>query len=163
MMGVATLGASRTKREGRAVDVAGARSRWRKRPSRAPKAKLDKTRLLAPVDGTVRIRVAEPGEITAPGKSVMTLNLDGSRWFAFTLREDRLHGLTIGATAALTTNDGRRFDACVLELSPLGEFATWRAARVVGDHDLNSFRVRLEPVADSGQLEPGMTVWLDRQ
>jgi HlyD family secretion protein len=49
-----------------------------------------------------------------------------------------------------------------LELRPLGEFATWRAARAVGDHDLNSFRMRLDPVADAGRLEPGMTVWLAR-
>ena len=53
-------------------------------------AQLDKTRLVAPVDGTIGIRVAEPGEIIAPGKPVMTLEADGQRWFAFTLREDDL-------------------------------------------------------------------------
>ena len=31
---------------------------------------------MAPVDGTVGIRVAEPGEIV-PGKPVMTLEVDG--------------------------------------------------------------------------------------
>jgi HlyD family secretion protein len=123
-------------------------------------AELEKTRLLAPADGTIGIRVAEPGEIMAPGKPVMTLDLDAKRWFCFTLREDRLQGLTIGSTASLTTNDGQRFEARVSELRPLGEFATWRAARAVGDHDLNSFRMRLDPMGDAGKLEPGMTVWL---
>jgi hypothetical protein len=31
----------------------------------------------------------------------------------------------------------------------------------VGDHDLNSFRLRLDPIgAKDDGLEPGMTVWL---
>jgi HlyD family secretion protein len=58
-------------------------------------AQLDKTVLTAPVDGTVGIRVAEAGEIIGPGKPVMTLEAEGQPWFAFTLREDALHGLTI--------------------------------------------------------------------
>jgi HlyD family secretion protein len=123
-------------------------------------ARLGKTRLFAPIDGMVGVRVAEPGEIMAPGKSVLTLDLDGQSWFAFTVREDLLRGLTIGGAVTLTTADGRRLGARVSELRPLGEFATWRAARAVGDHDLNSFRVRLDPTGDIGRLEPGMMVWL---
>jgi HlyD family secretion protein len=123
-------------------------------------ARLDKTRLLAPVDGVVGIRVAEPGEIISPGKPVMTLVADGAQWFAATLREDRLNGLTLGKIVALGASDGRRIDARITEIRPLGEFATWRAARAVGDHDLNGFQLRLEPVAADHGLQPGMTVWL---
>ncbi len=123
-------------------------------------AQLDKTKLLAPADGTVGVRVAELGEIMTPGKAVMTLGLDGQRWLAFTMREDRLQGLSVGGTARLTAADGKRLEARVVEMRPLGEFATWRAARAVGDHDLNSFRLRLDPTADGAGLEPGMTVWL---
>jgi HlyD family secretion protein len=123
-------------------------------------AQLDKTRLTAPTDGTIGIRVAELGEIIGPGKPVMTLEAEGQAWFAFTLREDDLHEMTLGKTVALTVQDGRQIDARVTELRPLGEFATWRAARAVGDHDLNSFRLRLEPSGSAEGLEPGMTVWL---
>ena len=126
-------------------------------------AQLDKTRLTAPADGTIGIRVAEPGEIIGPGKPVMTLEVDGRDWFAFTLREDDLHEITLGKTVALTVQDGRQVDARVTELRPLGEFATWRAARAVGDHDLNSFRLRLDPNGSAEGLEPGMTVWLTAQ
>jgi multidrug resistance efflux pump len=122
-------------------------------------AKFDKTRLVAPTDGIVGIRVAEPGEVMSPGKPVMTMEVEGERWFTFTLREDTLHALTIGETVTLTADNGRRIDCRVTELRPLGEFATWRAARAVGDHDLNSFRLRLDPVSESSGLEPGMTVW----
>jgi HlyD family secretion protein len=121
---------------------------------------LAKTRLLSPADGTIGIRVAEPGEIMAPGKPVLTLDVAGERWFAFTLREDSLGDMTIGGTVALSAPDGRRIGAKVTELRPLGEFATWRAARAVGDHDLNAFLIRLDPQQGFEGLEPGMSVWL---
>jgi multidrug resistance efflux pump len=127
------------------------------------KAKLDKTKLTAPVDGVIGIRVAEPGEIMSPGKSVMTIEVDGQRWFSFTLREDTLDDVTIGGTVTLAAADGRRLEARVTELRPLGEFATWRAARAVGDHDLNSFGLRLDPITETNSLDPGMTVWLPRR
>ena len=90
----------------------------------------------------------------------MTIDVSAARWFAFTLREDDLKQLTVGSDVTLTTDDGRRIAARVTELRPLGEFATWRAARAVGDHDLNSFRLRLDPVGATEGLQPGMTVWL---
>ena len=34
----------------------------------------------------------------------------------------------------------------ISEMRRLGDFATWRAARAVGDHDLNTFSVRADPV-----------------
>jgi HlyD family secretion protein len=34
------------------------------------------------------------------------------------------------------------------------------AGGTVGDHDLNSFRLRFEPLADADDLQPGTTVWL---
>jgi HlyD family secretion protein len=123
-------------------------------------AKLDKTTLAAPVDGVVGIQVAEIGEIMSPGKPVMALEVDGGRWFVFTLREDFMTGIAVGKTIALTTDDGRRIEARVSELRPLGEFATWRAARAVGDHDLNGFQLRLDSVSGTDGLQPGMTVWL---
>ena len=124
-------------------------------------AKLAKLRLVAPADATVGVLVAKPGEIVPVGKPVLTLYVGSERWFAFTLREDSLGKLTVGSDVTLTTDDGRRIAARVSELRPLGEFATWRAARAVGDHDLNAFRLRLDPVeAKDDGLQPGMTVWL---
>lgn len=123
-------------------------------------ARLDKSRLIAPADGTVGVLVAKPGEVVPIGKPVLTLNVGNERWFTFTVREDALHDLTVGSEVTLATDNGRRITARVTELRPLGEFATWRAARAVGDHDLNSFRLRLDPVGEADGLEPGMTVWL---
>ncbi len=124
-------------------------------------AKLAKTTLTAPADGVARLLVAEPGEAITPGEPVLTLGVAGERWFTFTIREDRLNGLTVGSKITLLTAAGNRFEAKVTELRPLGEFAVWRAARAVGDHDLNSFLLRADPIGRTPDLEPGMTVWID--
>ncbi len=124
-------------------------------------AQLAKTTLTSPVDGIARLLVAEPGEAISPGQPVVTLAVAGDRWFTFTIREDRLRGMTMGSKIALRTAAGDRFEAKVTELRPLGEFAVWRAARAVGDHDINNFLLRADPVGASPKLEPGMTVWID--
>ena len=126
-------------------------------------ARLDKTRLAAPMDGTIGIRIVELGEIVPAGRAILTLVPDGQTWLSFTLREDALQGLAIGQTVSIDKVGGATLQARVTELRPLGEFATWRAARAVGAHDLNSFRIRLEPVQPDPQLQPGMTVWLSRR
>ncbi|HEY6334911.1 MAG TPA: efflux RND transporter periplasmic adaptor subunit [Alphaproteobacteria bacterium] len=124
-------------------------------------ARLAKTRILAPVDGAVRLLVAEPGESVLPGDPVLTLEAKNERWLSFTVREDRLGGIDIGKKLTLEADGGKRIAAQVTELRPLGEFATWRAARAVGDHDLNSFFLRADPVDIGNALEPGMTIWLE--
>lgn len=125
-------------------------------------AKLAKTKLAAPVDGVVGLLVAEPGEAISAGQPVMTLEVGHERWFTFTVREDLLTSIAVGAPLKLVTARGDRIETRVTELRPLGEFAVWRAARAVGDHDINNFLVRADPIAEIQGLEPGMTVWLDR-
>jgi HlyD family secretion protein len=124
-------------------------------------AKLAKTTLTSPVDGVVRLVVAEPGEAISPGQPVMTLEAGRERWFTFTMREDRLGDLTMGSPVRLLTSMGDAIAARVTELRPLGEFAVWRAARAVGAHDVNSFLLRADPIGPTPALEPGMTVWIN--
>ena len=111
----------------------------------------------------INIRVAEIGEIIGPGKPVVTMDVDDRSWFAFTVREDDLHGMTVGTSVMLSTPNGMSILAAhVTELRPLGDFARWRAARAIADQDLNSFRVRLEADKPTNCLEPGMTALLAR-
>jgi len=123
-------------------------------------AKLAKVKLFAPADGEIGTLAADPGEVISPGQAGMTLKVGRKPWFSFTIREDFLGGLTIGSPVQLLTARGDGVEARVTELWPLGEFATWRAARAVGDHDLNSFYLRADPLEMKERLEPGMTVWL---
>jgi HlyD family secretion protein len=123
-------------------------------------AQFAKTQLLAPTDGIIALLVSEAGEVIQPGEPVLTMTTDHGRWFSFTVREDRLHGLTVGSKQRVMLDTGETIEGEVTEMRPLGEFATWRAARAVGDHDLNSFLVRIDPVSPPATLQPGMTVSL---
>ncbi|MFL5266825.1 MAG: HlyD family secretion protein [Stellaceae bacterium] len=127
-------------------------------------ARVAKLRIRAPSNGVVALLVAEPSEAIVPGQPVMTLQMPGQRWASFNLREDQLGNLRVGARVELTPPKGvASVDARIDEIIPRGEFATWRAARVVGDHDLNTFLVRADPVeAAASGLQPGMSVWLGR-
>jgi HlyD family secretion protein len=79
------------------------------------------------------------------------------------VREDYLDGLTVGSTVNVARNvaDGAT-KALVTELQPLGIFATWQAERVIGDHDRNTLRLRLDPNGNAANLQPGETVWIER-
>ena len=72
-------------------------------------AQLAKTTLTSPVDGIARLLVAEHGEAISPGQPVLTLAVAGDRWFTFTIREDRLQGLTMGSKIALQNGRRRSF------------------------------------------------------
>jgi hypothetical protein len=94
----------------------------------------------------------------------MTLQAAGRRWASFNLREDQLANLRIGSPVHLADAGGvAGIDGHVAEIMPRGEFATWRAARAVGDHDLNTFQLRVDTDTGGNKLQPGMTVWLRRQ
>ena len=77
------------------------------------------------------------------------------------MREDQLDGVDTGASVQLMLADrSAPIKGRIAEIVPRGEFATWRAARVVGDYDLNTFLIRADPVGGAVALEAGMSVWL---
>lgn len=121
--------------------------------------RAEKLEIRAPSAGVVETLVGELGEATVPGRTLLTLEA-GTPWFSFNIREDQLHGLGIGAPLTLIEGEaGRRIAAQVTEIRRLGDFATWRAARAVGDHDLNTFAIRADAADAQLTLEPGVTVW----
>lgn len=124
--------------------------------------RLDKMVLRAPVDGVVSVIAAEVGENVRAGQPILTIAAAGQQWLSFNVREDHLNGLAIGKTVNVvrsTTGDATK--ALVTEMQPLGVFATWQAERVIGDHDRNTLRLRLDPAGAGGGLEPGMSVRIE--
>lgn len=124
--------------------------------------RLEKTTLRAPARGIVTVIVAELGENMSAGQPVLTIAAENKPWLSFNVREDRLHGLTVGGKVQVARAGGEPTPAVVSEITPLGSFATWQAERAVGDHDRSTLRLRLDPQAAQAAFEPGMTVWIDR-
>ncbi len=124
--------------------------------------RLEKMILRAPANGVVSVIAAEVGENIRAGQPILMVEAAGEQWLSFNVREDHLSGLTIGETVSLMRNGAvGAIKAVITELRPLGVFATWQAERVIGDHDRNTLRLRLDPEAEPAGLEPGMTVWIE--
>jgi HlyD family secretion protein len=124
--------------------------------------RLEKMVLRAPADGVVSVIAAEVGENVRSGQPIVMVEAAGRQWLSFNAREDHLSGLAIGETVSVRRNgaDGA-IKAVITELRPLGTFATWQAERVIGDHDRNTLRLRLDLKGEPVGLEPGMTVWIE--
>jgi HlyD family secretion protein len=125
--------------------------------------RLDKMVLRAPADGVVSVIAAEVGENVRAGQPILMVEAAGRQWLSFNVREDHLDRLAMGETANVMRNGANSATKAVItELRPLGVFATWQAERVIGDHDRNTLRLRLDPKREMAGIEPGMTVWIDR-
>ncbi|HET7125178.1 MAG TPA: biotin/lipoyl-binding protein [Bradyrhizobium sp.] len=124
--------------------------------------RLEKMILRAPADGVVSVVAAEVGENVRAGQPILMVEAAGRQWLSFNAREDYLSGLAVGKTVSVMRNgaDGA-IKSVITELQPLGVFATWQAERVIGDHDRNTLRLRLDPQGEPAGLEPGMTVWIE--
>src|SRR5258706_9718184 len=124
--------------------------------------RLEKMILRAPADGVVSVVAAEVGENVRAGQPILMVEAAGRQWLSFNVREDYLSGLAVGEAVSVKRNgaDGA-IKSIITELRPLGVFAVWQAERVIGDHDRNTLRLRLDPQGDSAGLEPGMTVWIE--
>jgi HlyD family secretion protein len=119
--------------------------------------------LRAPADGVVSVIAAEAGENVRAGQPVVMVEAAGQQWLSFNVREDYLSGLAVGKTVdVMRGGAGGTIKSVATELRPLGVFATWQAERVIGDHDRATLRMRLDPLEHPADIEPGMTVWIDR-
>jgi len=123
--------------------------------------RLEKMILRSPTDGVISVVAAEVGENVRAGQPILMVEAAGKQWLSFNVREDHLDGLTVGKTVDVVPSTGGAIKSVVTALRPLGTFSTWQAERVIGDHDRNTLRMRLDPLAQPANLEPGMTVWVE--
>ncbi|MGD0105821.1 MAG: efflux RND transporter periplasmic adaptor subunit [Rhodopila sp.] len=124
-------------------------------------ARAAKMLLHAPAVGIVGILVPEIGEAVVPGEPILTLIPDHGLWFGFNLREDAWSDLSVGSRVTVRLPGALEpATATISELRDWGEFAAWRAASASGDHDLNTFFLRLDPVTLSPTVMAGQTIWL---
>jgi HlyD family secretion protein len=119
--------------------------------------------LKSPVSGQVDKIIVKRGELAVSGYPLASvINLD-SLWSSAMLREDQLRNVRIGTRLLgkipALSDDEHEFD--VYYISPLGSYATWRAANNSGSYDLKTFEVRARPVEKIEGLRPGMSVVFD--
>src|SRR6201991_4056162 len=118
--------------------------------------RLDKMVLRAPADGVVSVIAAEVGENVRAGQPILMVEAASQQWLSFNVREDHLDGLAMGKTVSVMRNGAEgAINSVITELRRLGVFATWQAERVIGDHDRNTLRLRLDPDGKAAGLEPG--------
>lgn len=117
-------------------------------------------RLASPINGEVKEAVAKRGELVSPGYPVMTIIDLSDVWVTVNMREDRLADVHMGqeVLGRVPALGGRTLPFVVDYISPLGDFATWRATSDSGDFDLKTFEVRAVPKTPVPGLRPGMSV-----
>lgn len=114
----------------------------------AATARLERLRVVAPVDAVVLARLAEPGSMAQPGRTLVSLAAQGPPRIDAAVDEKNLHLLRLGmpARAVADAFGGQPFDARLSYIAP------------VVDPQRGSVDVRLEVLAPPAFLKPDMTV-----
>ena len=116
---------------------------------------------VAPISGEVSKVLVHKGELAATGYPILTLVDRADAWAAFPVREDLLPGVKVGTTLEVEVPALRKkVSMTVYSVSPLGDFATWRATGEKGRFDLRTFEVKARPATPEPDLRPGMTARL---
>lgn len=118
----------------------------------------------APISGEVSKIALHKGELAATGYPILTIVDLKDMWATFAVREDLLQGIKKGSRIKVEIPAlGKEIEMEIFLLSPLGDFATWRATSERNNFDLKSFEVKARPVTPVEGLRPGMTArWRSR-
>ncbi len=139
-------------------------SRSRKRASRRPaaavalaEALLAQTRIVAPADGRVTLRNAEPGEVVTPGFPIVRIaDLARVRVRVY-VPEPQIGRVKIGQSAAVSVDafPGRTFPGTVTEIAEKPEY-TPKNVQTREERAKLVFGVKVEVENPGGELKPGM-------
>ena len=121
---------------------------------------LDELYLVSPADGVISNIYPNTGELVGTGSPIMTVTDLADLWFTFNIREDYLHGMSVGDELTLSAPalDGVRFKAVVNYMAVRESYATWKATKETDMYDAKTFEVRAVPSEAVEGLRPGMTV-----
>lgn len=125
---------------------------------------LTDTQLLSPIDGIVRDRVLEPGDLAQPQQTVMTLALNSPKWVRAYVSETALGQLKLGQPARVRTDSypDKDYSGWIGYISPTAEFTP----KTVQTEELRTqlvYQVRVFTCDPDSELRLGMpaTVSLD--
>ncbi|MCD7933513.1 MAG: efflux RND transporter periplasmic adaptor subunit [Tannerellaceae bacterium] len=121
--------------------------------------------LITPIDGEVAERFPERGELVGTGAPIMNLVDLNDMWVTFSVREDLLEDLKVGAQveAFIPALNNQSVSLTVYYMKDMGSYAAWKATKTTGQYDTKTFEVRARPAQRIPDLRPGMSVILDRK
>ena len=122
-------------------------------------ATLADLRITAPSDGTVITRLAEPGELVAPGRPLATLTDLSSLYVRVYVPEREIGKVRLGNQARIYADafPGRAFGGSVVEIAQRAEF-TPKDVHVKDEREKLVFAVKVAIDNSEGYLKPGMGV-----
>ncbi len=123
-------------------------------------ALLNDSRLRSPISGEVATIAFNEGELTSIGTAIMTVLDIENIYLVLNVREDLLTYFKMGHDILCDIPALRLEDVpfTVSYISPLGNFATWKATKESGGYDLRTFEIQAEPRIKISDLRPGMSV-----
>jgi multidrug efflux pump subunit AcrA (membrane-fusion protein) len=118
---------------------------------------IGKMTILAPVDGVVMTRSADPGNVVSPGTVLITLARLNDLSLTVYIPEDRYGKIKLGQTATVSVDSfpGETFHAAVVSISTKPEFLP-RTTQTVSPDKSTVHAIRLELKDAAGKLKPGM-------
>ena len=116
--------------------------------------------VIAPIDGEVAQINIDRGELASPGAALITIVDLTDIWVTANLREDLLVRFRMGESfkGKVPALGDKEVEFKITSISPLEDFATWRATKASGDFELKTFEVRAVPTQPVEGLRPGMSV-----
>lgn len=121
--------------------------------------------LVSPIDGEIMERFPEVGELVGSGAPIMNIADMNDMWITFSVREDLLKDIKIGAqiTGFIPALENREITMNVYFMKDMGTYAAWKATKATGQFDAKTFEVRARPTQKVEHLRPGMSVIIKRK
>jgi HlyD family secretion protein len=123
---------------------------------------VDGDRVRSPIDGVVLYRVVEPGEIAAPGATLVTLSDLNALTLTVYVAEDRYGQILLGQTCQVMVDSfpGQTFIGTVSHIADKAEF-TPRNVQTTDSRKNTVFAIELTLEPSDGMLKPGMPADVD--
>lgn len=142
----------------RSEEIAGAEALYRQAENGLNEALAyqQEKHIYSPIDGEVSKLIVDPGEMAATGYPVVTISNRNDTWIVLQIREDLMTKIAVGKEfKAEVPGLGGKLKVSVAFISPMADFATWRATNQKGEYDLKTFEVHLRPTTKADGLRPG--------
>ena len=121
---------------------------------------INESILLSPINGEVAERFPKVGELVGTGAPIMNIVDLDDMWITFSVREDLLNNIKIGAEikGVIPALQSKEVAMKVYYMKDMGTYAAWKATKATGQFDAKTFEVRARPMEKVHDLRPGMSV-----